>query len=165
MLSMLINTPQNFDHLIEDRSFGNGLLVPELIPQKCFGKAPRTTISSRAWDRIRSHVYERAKYKCEICNSYKNLEAHERYLIHENTMYLRRLICVCKRCHSVIHIGLATKQKRFHSTFKHMLNVNKITKEEGIKIIQKSERVWMIQNTFVNNVNNEMLLNAFANLI
>lgn len=28
--------------MIEDRTFGNGLLLPELVPQKCWYQAPRT---------------------------------------------------------------------------------------------------------------------------
>jgi 5-methylcytosine-specific restriction endonuclease McrA len=62
------------------------------------------------WKKIRCKAIKRADYKCQICSN-----RHEELHVHHNTYYDSKgnsilfwekpsdLICVCEKCHSVIH--------------------------------------------------------------
>ena len=106
----------------EDRSWnGNFLvpeitnlkLVPELIPKNMWGSAPREYIGWSAWKKLRRLCIDRAGQRCEVCGRFtsKNkLDIHERYTIMSEYLILKRLICVCKKCHGLIHPGFTLSQ-------------------------------------------------------
>lgn len=57
------------------------------------------------WKAISEKVRQKANFKCQICNSSKNLNVHHRsYQHHGNELYhLEDLICICKDCHEKHH--------------------------------------------------------------
>lgn len=121
-------------------NYVNLKIVPELVPSGLWGKAPRAFIGKKSWDRVRKYVRERAGNKCEICGSEENLEVHERYMIKGNYLILARLICVCKRCHSLIHPGFTISQSKnreqtFHQIVENMAKINKIKESQMNNIV------------------------------
>ena len=57
------------------------------------------------WKAISEKVKNKAKYKCQICNSTDNLCVHHRsYSSHGDEVHnLEDLICICKDCHTKHH--------------------------------------------------------------
>jgi len=57
------------------------------------------------WDKLRRIVYKRAKYTCQYCGEhYQGINAH--YIIALSKCGkndLNNLICICDRCHSILH--------------------------------------------------------------
>ena len=59
------------------------------------------------WKAISEKVKQKAKYRCKICNSNKNLSTHHRSYIHhgDEIHHLEDLICICQECHNKHHLG------------------------------------------------------------
>lgn len=57
------------------------------------------------WKEVTSAVKKRAGWKCQVCNSPHDLQAHHRtYDNRGNELdHLDDLICMCRRCHGVFH--------------------------------------------------------------
>jgi len=62
-------------------------------------------LASPAWKLVADTVKQRAGYKCQVCNSETDLQAHHRTYEHRGREmeHLGDLICMCKRCHSIFH--------------------------------------------------------------
>lgn len=131
---------------IEDRSFGGKLLVPELVPINCHGKAPRTYIGNAAWDILRKHVYRRAGHCCEICSAQGRVEAHERYVVQGDTLSLVRLIALCPACHLSVHYGRAQAIGEGNAALAQIMKVNNWSREHALKVVKQAFAVWRSQN-------------------
>jgi predicted HNH restriction endonuclease len=62
-------------------------------------------LNSKHWKRTRYKAIKRADFKCSICGTRKDIlnVHHNNY---NNVLYWEKssdLICVCSRCHTVIH--------------------------------------------------------------
>lgn len=57
------------------------------------------------WKAVVQQVKERAGYRCQVCNSQHDLEAHHRTYDHRGREmdHLGDLICLCRRCHGIFH--------------------------------------------------------------
>jgi len=57
------------------------------------------------WKAVSTAVKDRAGYKCQVCNSPHDLQAHHRTYEHRgNEMnHLGDLTCLCRRCHAIFH--------------------------------------------------------------
>ena len=57
------------------------------------------------WRIISDKVKQKAKYRCMICNSNKNLSTHHRCYTHhgDEIHHLEDLICICQECHNKHH--------------------------------------------------------------
>jgi len=57
------------------------------------------------WREVSSKVKERAGYRCQVCNSPEDLEAHHRTYSHrgDELNHLEDLTCLCRRCHHGHH--------------------------------------------------------------
>lgn len=64
-----------------------------------------TYLQSDAWKAVSFAVKKRAGFRCQVCNSQHDLQAHHRtYANRGNEMnHLDDLICLCRRCHGVFH--------------------------------------------------------------
>lgn len=62
-------------------------------------------LKSPQWQAVSSAVKKRAGYKCQVCNSPHDLQAHHRtYENRGNELnHLDDLICLCRRCHNIFH--------------------------------------------------------------
>lgn len=93
----------------EDRGFGAGLFV-DLVPQTCWFTNARSALTPVDWERVRLLVLGRTARHCEGCGSSEGrMEVHERWDFDASTLTQRlcRLVCLCERCHSATHFGLA----------------------------------------------------------
>lgn len=59
------------------------------------------------WKTVSEEVKRRAGYRCQLCNSDKNLNAHHRCYDHKGTevLHMEDLICLCHDCHEHHHKG------------------------------------------------------------
>lgn len=59
---------------------------------------------SKHWRKIRKEVLVRDDYRCQICNSNKELQVHHLHYENnlENTKHYQ-LITVCSKCHKQLH--------------------------------------------------------------
>lgn len=67
-------------------------------------------LSSDYWKSVSSAVKHRAGYRCQVCNSPHDLQAHHRSYAHRGREldHLDDLTCLCRRCHGVFHGKLET---------------------------------------------------------
>lgn len=151
----------------EDRTFGSGLFV-DLIPTSCWFTNVRSCVSTRDWVRIRKMVYGRAGNRCEACGSAENkaaglrMEAHERWLYDEDAhiQYLRRLVCLCARCHQSTHFGYAEVTGNGARAFAHLSAVTGYTNDQTAKHIADAVVVWRERSRYDWTLNLRMLTDA-----
>lgn len=57
------------------------------------------------WKAVVQAVKQRAGYRCQLCNSQHDLQAHHRSYDHRGNEldHLDDLTCLCRRCHAVFH--------------------------------------------------------------
>lgn len=57
------------------------------------------------WKQVSLAVKKRADYRCQVCNSPHDLQAHHRTYDHrgQELNYLNDLVCLCRRCHGIFH--------------------------------------------------------------
>ena len=69
-------------------------------------------LQSEYWHEVSRRVKERADYRCQVCNSPHDLQAHHRTYEHRGyeLNHLNDLICLCRKCHATFH-GKAEKTK------------------------------------------------------
>lgn len=62
-------------------------------------------LQSEYWNAVSKAVKARANYKCQVCNSPHDLNAHHRTYDHrgQEMQHLDDLVCLCRRCHGVFH--------------------------------------------------------------
>ncbi len=137
----------------EDRTFGSGLFV-DLIPASCWFTNVRSCVSARDWERLRTLVYGRAGNRCEACGASVNrehqvwLEAHERWDYHHTsrTQRLRRLVCLCTRCHQATHFGYAEVTGRAEAALAHLCAVNHWTRADAEAHIAAAASMWRFRS-------------------
>jgi len=133
----------------EDRNFGSGLFV-DLVPQTAWFTNVRSCVSGLDWDRIRRMVTSRAGNCCEICGGERDakdkirMEAHERweYDDADRVQILRRLICLCTRCHTATHMGLARIQGHEDEAIEHLMRINQWNETQAEAHVRKAFDTW-----------------------
>ena len=62
-------------------------------------------LNSEYWHEVSRRVKERAGYRCQLCNSQHDLQAHHRSYDHRGNEleHLSDLTCLCRRCHAIFH--------------------------------------------------------------
>lgn len=99
----------------------------ELVPDGCWYSNLRSILPKNVWMAISKDVREQAGNKCSICgNDSRRLDAHERWSYDEKNCIqkLEDVICVCSRCHSVIHIGYTQIKGNIRLAEEHFMKVN-----------------------------------------
>lgn len=63
------------------------------------------------WKEVSLAVKKRAGWRCQVCNSPHDLDAHHRTYDHRGREldHLDDLVCLCRRCHAVFHGKVETK--------------------------------------------------------
>lgn len=123
----------------------------ELIPMTTFFTNVRSILPDK-WDSLRKACYNKAKYRCEICNGKGDkhpVECHEvwNYDFKKKIQKLERLIALCPSCHEVKHFGLATVRGRKEIAKEHFMKVNNITSKQADKAIKEAFEEWNRKNT------------------
>lgn len=155
----------------EDRSFGSGLFV-DLVPSSCWFTNVRYCVAPGEWDRVRHVVYGRAGNRCEACGAGTDLdariflEAHERWAFDEttHTQVLRRLVCLCSRCHEATHFGRAQLKGYADRATRHLLRVTGMNAQQAGRHIESAFEVWQHRSRFDWNLDLSMLTDAGVEL-
>jgi hypothetical protein len=133
----------------EDRNFGSGLFV-DLIPSSCWFTNVRTCVRPADWERVKALVVGRAGQRCEACGGAAEpshglwLEAHERWSYDDATRVqtLRRLVCLCTRCHRSTHFGFAEVTGQAAQAHAHLCAVNGWSTADADAHIAMAARTW-----------------------
>ena len=133
----------------EDRNFGNGLFV-DLVPRSGWFTNLRSCVTQGDWRRIHDMVVARAGGKCEICGVGPDpkrklwMEAHERWEFDNflRTQTLKRLICLCSRCHLATHFGYARTQHRDGEALEQLMKINQCDADRAVRHINRAFRLW-----------------------
>lgn len=119
----------------------------DLVPASSWFNNVRAVVTKKQWDAIRTKVASKAYDTCEICGgigSKHPVECHEIWEYDKETLTqkLIGMIALCPDCHMVKHFGLAEIQGKRNKALKHLMKINKITKEEAEKYIAEQFVVW-----------------------
>ncbi len=133
----------------EDRAFGSGLFV-DLIPTSCWFTNVRTCVRPADWNRVKTLVVGRTGQRCEACGTAAERahglrsEAHERWSYDEasRVQTLRRLVCLCTRCHRATHFGFAEVTKQGPQAHAHLCAVNGWSTADADTHIASAARLW-----------------------
>lgn len=92
----------------------------EVVSDHIKGMDYQNFLKTPYWKAIAAHIKYRAGYRCQLCNSAKNLVTHHRdYGIHGfEHAHMLELIVLCNDCHSKFHNRLPKwklKMDDFHS--------------------------------------------------
>ena len=151
----------------EHRGFGSGLFV-DLVPRSAWFTNLRSCVSKTDWQRIHDMVVQRAGNRCEICGSSPDpeqrlwMEAHERWEYDNvlRTQTLRRLICLCTRCHLATHFGYAKTQGRERQAMAHLMGVNRWNAEQAAAHVNSAFDLWRKRSSVEWHLDLSMLLGA-----
>jgi transposase-like protein len=77
----------------------------ELISEHIKDMEYHDFLNTPYWKAISEKVKIKAGYKCQLCNSNKNLSVHHRsYINHGDELHnMDDLICICQNCHQIHH--------------------------------------------------------------
>ena len=138
----------------EDRTFGSGLFV-DLVPTSCWFTNVRSCVRPADWDRVKSLVVGRSGRRCEACAGTAEpsrglwRQAHERWSYDETTRVqaLRRLVCLCTRCHRTTHFGYAEVTGQAVQAHAHLCAVNGWSTADADAHILMAARTWRARST------------------
>lgn len=70
----------------------------------------RSYLSKSGWEIVRTSVFERDRYTCQMCGSrLRNLECHEVFSIGIVSQKLKGFMTLCYQCHRGVHIRRSKK--------------------------------------------------------
>ncbi len=134
----------------------------ELIPQSSFYKNIRSEVSTKQWQDIRKIILDRDNHSCSICESSKNLEAHELW-IYDDSLHIQKLediLSLCKPCHQVHHLGFAQLQGNFESCLQRLKKTNQLNEQQTYYMVKnvferwkkRSKHQWKIDMTALQSI-------------
>jgi len=108
-----------------------------LIPAKAFWTNLRSELPINVWRTISSKVLDDNNRTCSICGAKQktsgDMHCHEdwNFDLSNQTQTLNKLVCVCSRCHNVIHWGSSQLRKlNMFMLLEHALNVNQCSSDK-----------------------------------
>lgn len=115
-----------------------------MLPSRLCGKSLYHTDMS-AWRKLRTACYERAGYRCEICEAQcvpGTKGAYAAHEVHKPDGTLERLQFVCIKCHGVIHFGRSTNFGYYEDALQHLMKVNRMSRAAAEKYAAEKSREW-----------------------
>ena len=124
-----------------------------LIPSSCFYTNVRSILTKQQWDIVKSQVYAKAYYICEICQGVgpkHPVEAHEVFSFDNKTLIqkLEKMIALCPSCHQCAHFGLAELQGKRKQALSHLMKINKISNKQAEKYIKDCFMEWALRSKY-----------------
>ncbi|GAA0762835.1 hypothetical protein [Psychroflexus lacisalsi] len=137
----------NRERIKEKRKNEKIQLSIELVPKSSWFNNVRSNVKKSEWNRIRYVTYGLAEYKCEICDDRGNrhpVECHEVWDFNNSTKIqtLKGFISLCPLCHEVKHLGLARIRGNHDRAFSRFLELNNLSKHEGVKQFKFYKEEW-----------------------
>ncbi|MBP4081637.1 hypothetical protein [Aeromonas sp. MrichA-1] len=113
------------------------VLTGELIPQTSWGSSLANMLTRDSWNKLRHPIIKENSNACQVCGARKNsLDIHEIWSyeflygadgkkIDWGIQHLEGLICVCKECHEIFHLGLANLNNRLDKVLERLRCINR----------------------------------------
>lgn len=119
----------------------------ELIPKTSWDKNVRNIVSSSQWQNIRTKVFNKSNYSCEICGfkgDANSLECHEvwYYDLNKSVQKLISFRSLCRPCHAVKHFGRAVAKGNYNNTYNHFKRINNLDDFTASNIIKSFLLYW-----------------------
>ncbi len=142
-------------------------LTIELVPASSWGQNLRSIVKPKIWEKLRKEVFKNWHFRCSVCNSKGNLHLHEvwKYDNKKHIQKLTNLLALCRKCHSVKHIGFSTinfskKDSNFKDLVKHFMKINNCDRETFVrhylqemkKFEKRSRYEWILDISFLNKI-------------
>ena len=128
-------------------TFEKPYLYIDFVPESAWYKNLRSELTEKEWIAIKTFIYKRAGYKCEICGGKGDkhpVEAHERWY-YDDEKFKQVLIgidALCPSCHLSTHMGLANKIGKFEEAKLHMIKINQWDENAFQIHYQESGELW-----------------------
>lgn len=127
-------------------------LTIELVPQTCWFSNVRAVVSKKQWDTIKAKVAAEAYHCCRICGGIgpkHPVECHEIWHYDDKKLIqrLEGMIALCPNCHMVKHMGLAQIQNKGEEAVRHLMKINKLTRDKAEKYIEEVFEIWGRRST------------------
>ena len=113
----------------------------QLVPSTCWYTNLRSILPN--WPEISYNV--RLNHTCDICGSRLGpFDAHEIWDYDDisHIQSLKNIICVCKDCHNVIHIGHAQIEGTAEQAYEWYIKVNNLTEDQADRDIKEAFYIW-----------------------
>ncbi len=132
---------------INASSFVNPKLSIELVPRSSWFNNVRSEVTKVEWDSIKSIIFKKARYCCEICGKRGAkwpVECHEiwHYDDKQKIQSLKGFIALCPSCHEVKHAGLAELKGKGAVAAAHLAIINKWKYFDAKKYIKMQFDIW-----------------------
>ena len=143
----------DFTERIYNVTSDNEKLSVELIPAPLWNYNLRRFLSASEWRQLSKDVRIRKNYVCDVCgkdmsSQKRNCHAHEvwGYNDKEQIQYLKKIACLCDKCHMVKHIGKANADGHYREAFNFYKCMNNYTEEDARDKIQEAYKLWVERN-------------------
>ena len=113
-------------------------------------------LKTEHWQEIRELKLQSVNYKCQICNSNKELNIHHRSYenLYNEQNHLEDLTVLCKECHGLYHDRLAKIPIRYSverldgllERFKIQVSGGLLSIPEEVFNLDQEDRDWIIKN-------------------
>lgn len=118
-----------------------------LIPSTAFYSNVRDHISESDWKNVRTNIYQKYNYQCQICGDKGDshpVEAHEDWIYDDENKIqtLNKIWCLCPNCHQTQHLGLAELKGRLPKILSHYSKIMNISSVDAEKIAEESFEKW-----------------------
>lgn len=130
-------------------------LTVDLIPIQSWKLSLANLMPKNEWKKIREACYQKANWRCEICNNVgirHRVECHEiwEFMNNDYTQRLVGFIALCPDCHAVKHIGRAFSlgDASKNKAISHLMKINEWTELETKKHIEDAVELW-IERSFI----------------
>lgn len=141
-------------------------LYIDMVPKTSWFNNLRSLLTEDEWKKVRTDIYKKNNFKCEICGGKGNkhpVEAHERWEYNKNTQ-IQKLInieALCPDCHLVTHIGFARISNKFDYAIEHLKKVNKWDDTQAKNELENSLFIWNELNEIEWKIDMSWLLNKY----
>lgn len=113
-------------------------------------------LKTEHWQEVRELKLQSVNYKCQICNSNKELSIHHRSYenLYDEQNHLEDLTVLCKECHGLYHDRLAKIPIRYSverldgllERFKIQVSGGLLSIPEEVFNLDQEDRDWIIKN-------------------
>lgn len=113
-------------------------------------------LKTEHWQEVRELKLQSVNYKCQICNSNKELNIHHRSYenLYDEQNHLEDLTVLCKECHGLYHDRLAKIPIRYSverldgllERFKIQVSGGLLSIPEEVFNLDQEDRDWIIKN-------------------
>jgi len=142
--------PRNDSYSTTPDSGTNMRLEIELVPRTVWFSSLYHMLPLEIWASIREKHIQTTGARCEICgSSQRPLQLHEMWQ-YDDEKHIQKLLgfeLLCRKCHSIQHIGLAMIRAgaggvNYDMLAEHFCRVNRCSRQDFDRHVDKAFKVW-----------------------